>query len=71
MIANVGDVVKYHIDFMEEGLCIQQGKVCKIKEGFFSKTYLVEVIRTPMLFDNNNIRARWVKGKNIIEIKES
>lgn len=67
MVANVGDVIKYHIDFIEEGLCIQQGKVCKIKEGLFSKKYLVEVIRTSALFDNN-IRARWVNGKNIIEI---
>ena len=68
MLVNIGDVVKYHIDFIEEGLCIQQGKVCKIKESLFSKKYLVEVIRTPMLFDNSNtVRARWVNGKNIIE----
>ena len=69
MPVNIGDVVKYHIDFIEEGLCIQRGKVCKIKESLFSKKYLVEVIRIPTLFDNTT-RARWVNGKNIIEVIE-
>ena len=67
MVIEVGDKVKYHIEFMEAGVCIEHGKVCKIKEGFFSKKYLVESDR--VLF-TNTIRARWIKENTILEIIE-
>ena len=65
MIANVGDVVKYYIDFNEGGVHIQQGKVCKIKEGFFTRKYLIEV---KGLLDFNTTKAHWIKEGNILEI---
>lgn len=67
MVVSIGDVIKYHINFMEHGVCIQQGRVCVIKEGFFSKTYLVELKRPT---DFNTSQARWVNEKNIIEVVE-
>jgi len=65
MVANIGDIVKFHIDLIDSGVCIKQGKVYKIKEGFFTKKYLVE---TKGLLDLNTSQARWVKEVNILEI---
>ena len=67
MVAQVGDKVKFHIDFMANGVFIQQGKVCKIKRGLFSTKYLVEVRG---LLDINTTKAYWVNKKNILEIIE-
>ena len=67
MGVKVGDIVKYHIEFIEEGVCIQRGKVCKIKDGFFTKKYLVESIK-PTIFGNGSTRAQWIKDNTIIEI---
>ena len=64
MLPNVGDEVKYHIDFMGGGVFIQKGRVRKIKEGFFSKKYLIELKSQT---DSNTFQAHWVNEKNIIK----
>lgn len=65
MDINIGNIIKFYIDLIDNGVCIKQGKVYKIKEGFFTKKYLVE---TRGLLDLNTSQARWVKEGNILEI---
>lgn len=67
MIAKIGNKLKFQVDFINSGICIQQGKVVKVKRGLFTEKYLIEL---KSFLDFNTVRALWIKEKDILEIIE-